>query len=83
MTKICSACNVEKPQTEFHKDKTKDGKMSRCKACYNQRHLEKSARVLADGSCGDAIEENKLTRHENALIREFLEKREREQNECK
>ena len=81
MTKICSACNVEKPQTEFHKDKTKDGKMSRCRACYNQRHLDKSARVVRDPN-GDVMEENKLTRHENALIREFLTKREKE-SKCK
>lgn len=80
-TKICNQCNTKKPLTDFHKAKTKDGIMSRCKVCYNQRHLDKSARVVRDPN-GDVMEENKLTRHENALIREFLTKREKE-SKCK
>ena len=80
-TKVCNQCQIEKPVTDFYKAKTKDGRMARCIVCYKQRDLDKSARVVHDPN-GDVMEENKLTRHENALIREFLTKREKE-SKCK
>lgn len=38
-TKICSKCGIEKPTTEFYKDKHKsDGLQRECKECHNSRH---------------------------------------------
>lgn len=35
-TKTCSCCRIEKPVSEYYKDKkTKDGLYSRCKTCHN------------------------------------------------
>ena len=43
--KKCTKCKVEKPLTEFHKDKNrKDGFMSGCKSCkliYSSKHRDK------------------------------------------
>lgn len=61
--------------------KSKDGKMPRCKVCYKQRDLDKSARVVVEHDPnGDVIEDNKMTKRENDLVKAFLAKREREQN---
>jgi len=62
--------------------KSKDGRMPRCKVCYNQRHLDKSARVVVvHDPNGDVIEDNKMTKRENDWVKEFLAKREKEQNQ--
>lgn len=38
-TKVCSKCKIEKPITEFYKNKLKsDGLQSECKECHNNRH---------------------------------------------
>lgn len=43
-TKKCTKCKIEKPLTEFHKDKSrKDGLRYYCKACIAQYNAEKSA----------------------------------------
>jgi hypothetical protein len=40
-TKVCTKCGVEKPCTEFHKDKQKsDGLRPICKSCTNAKCLE-------------------------------------------
>ena len=52
--------------------------MPRCIVCYKQRALDKSARVVIEHDPnGDIIEENKMTKRENDLVREFLAKREK------
>ena len=51
--------------------------MARCIVCYKQRDLDKSARVAVDDPCSDVIEENKLSKRENDLIKQFLAKREK------
>lgn len=39
--KKCSKCGIEKPLSQFHKDKnTKTGTKSSCKACYSKFHEE-------------------------------------------
>ena len=81
MTKVCSQCGQTKPLTDFYKMKSKDGRMPRCKVCYKQRDLDKSARVVVvHDPNGDVIEDNKMTKRENDLVKDFLAKREREQN---
>ena len=61
--------------------KSKDGRMPRCKVCYKQRDLDKNARVVVvHDPNGDVIEDNKMTKRENDLVKAFLAKREREQN---
>jgi|LUML01.1.fsa_nt_gb hypothetical protein len=41
-TKICRICGIEKPLSEFNRDRTKhkDGRDYRCKSCYHARHSE-------------------------------------------
>ena len=81
MTKVCNQCGQTKPITDFYKMKSKDGRMPRCKVCYKQRDLDKNARVVVvHDPNGDVIEDNKMTKRENDLVKEFLAKREREQN---
>ena len=81
-SKICNQCGQEKPLTDFYKAKTQDGKMARCIVCYKQRALDKSARVVIEHDPnGDIIEENKMTKRENDLVKEFLAKREKELNQ--
>ncbi|GEM_PF-4954909 len=76
MTKVCKHCGLTKPLTEFYNVKTKDGKSAHCKLCYKQRHLNREARIIAENDPdGDIIEDNKLTKRENDLIREFLAKK--------
>jgi len=37
--KTCSRCHVQKPVTEFHKDRgQKDGRESRCKVCIKEKN---------------------------------------------
>lgn len=82
MTKVCSQCGQTKPITDFYKMKSKDGRMPRCKVCYKQRDLDKSARVVVvHDPNGDVIEDNKMTKRENDWVKEFLDKREKEQNQ--
>ena len=59
--------------------KSKDGRMPRCIVCYKQRDLDKNARVVVEHDPnGDVIEDNKMTKRENDLVKEFLAKREKE-----
>ena len=38
-TKVCSQCGVEKPRTEYYRDKRlKDGLLAACKSCKNERN---------------------------------------------
>ena len=61
--------------------RSKDGRMPRCIVCYKQRDLDKNARVVVvHDPNGDVIEDNKMTKRENDLVKAFLAKREREQN---
>jgi hypothetical protein len=50
--KKCSKCKVEKPLSDFHKDKNrKDGHSYRCKSCkkeYNAKYRTKNKEKLAD-----------------------------------
>lgn len=50
--KICTKCNIEKPLSEFYKNKTKkDGLTSYCKDCkriYNEDHYNKTKEVWKD-----------------------------------
>ena len=53
--------------------------MARCIVCYKQRDLDKNARVVVvHDPNGDVIEDNKMTKRENDLVKAFLAKRERE-----
>ena len=62
--------------------KSKDGIMPRCKVCYKQRDLDKNAMVVVvHDPNGDVIEDNKMTKRENDWVKEFLAKREKEQNQ--
>ena len=82
MTKVCNQCGQTKPITDFYKMKSKDGRMPRCIVCYKQRDLDKNARVVVvHDPNGDVIEDNKMTKRENDLVKEFLAKREKEQNQ--
>ncbi|HAI41575.1 MAG TPA: hypothetical protein DCM40_27410, partial [Maribacter sp.] len=50
-TKKCTKCKIEKPLTEFHKDKyRKDGHSPRCKTCkaqYSAQHYaENKEKIL-------------------------------------
>ena len=42
-SKVCGKCKQEKPRSEFHKGRGKDGLRSWCKACvaeYNRQHYQ-------------------------------------------
>ena len=40
-TKVCTTCEVEKPETEFWKQKTRtDGLFGECKVCMGDRHRQ-------------------------------------------
>ena len=46
-TKVCRKCNVEKPLTEFGKNKnSKDGKRSECKACRKKWYADHSEECI-------------------------------------
>ena len=81
MTRVCNQCGQTKPIIDFYKMKSKDGRMPRCKVCYKQRDIDKSARIVVEHDPnGDVIEENKMPKRENDWVKEFLAKRERELN---
>jgi hypothetical protein len=45
--KKCSKCGIEKPLSEFHKDKARsDGARSSCKLCYSKFHEEYYAKNI-------------------------------------
>lgn len=47
--KICSACHISKPFTDFFLDKaTRDGHRNPCKQCINTRPVQKRPKTLEE-----------------------------------
>lgn len=70
--KICTKCNLEKPNTEFHKNiKSKDGAQSHCKDCVrlyksrNSKKISEKTREYYKANRQKAIERTRLWREEN------------------
>lgn len=75
ITKVCCACGVEKPETEFHmKLARKNLRQTKCKSCTNaysaQQYQKNRGQILADKKQyyvenGDTILENRREHYAN------------------
>ena len=67
MKKVCSACNINKPLSEFYKDKAKkDGLTYKCKECmktYDAKHKKENKESIA-ASSAQYYQDNKEARVE-------------------
>lgn len=74
LTKTCTTCNIEKPITEFYKDKNcKHGVRSSCKYCIKQYNLENAEHIAARQKQYQADNKERISEYQKQWYQDNVE----------